>query len=338
MRPGAAPERLQGGGETVYRVLLVDDEPIVLQAIAALVPWSAHRTRLVGTADNGLAAYRKIAEDPPDIVICDIKMPGMDGLELMARVGQAFPDVVFAVLSGYEEFHLARRAMELGVRHYLLKPCNEDEIGRVLDALVDGLDHRRAQQARVMDLEAELARVKARLSELEATPSGAEDHAERAERQGLVERVVAYVQKHLADPCINLTHLARHQFFVSPDYLGRLFRERTGLRFSDFLTMMRIQRAQDLWRGNPDLTVAEVAERVGFADHTQYFSQVFKKYTGDTPSGFKKRMRAAEEGCGAREGGEDEHEPGDDLDPPRGGRLRTASVRVEQWAARVVEL
>ncbi|MCL6597198.1 MAG: response regulator [Alicyclobacillus macrosporangiidus] len=322
----------------MYRVLLVDDEPIVLQAIAALVPWSAHRTRLVGTADNGLAAYQQIAEDPPDIVICDIKMPGMDGLELMARVREEFPDVVFAVLSGYEEFHLARRAMELGVRHYLLKPCNEEEIGRMLDALVDRLDHRRAQQARVMDLEAELARAKARLSELEPDTSETEDDAERSERQGLVERVVAYVQKHLADPCINLTHLARHQFFVSPDYLGRLFRERTGLRFSDFLTMTRIQRAQDLWRGDPDLTVAEVAERVGFADHTQYFSQVFKKYTGDTPSGFKKRIRVAEEGCGGQEGGEDEHEPGGDRCPPHGGRLRTASVRVERWAARVVEL
>ncbi|MCL6515503.1 response regulator [Alicyclobacillus sp.] len=321
----------------MYQVLLVDDEPMVLQAIAALVPWEAHRTRLIGTADNGCAAYERIVAQTPHIVICDIKMPGMDGLELMARVRAELPEVLFAVLSGYEEFHLARRAMELGVRHYLLKPCNEDEIGRVLDALVAELDERRAEQARVMDLQAELARVRARLSELEGDAADGAEGEPRG-KPGLVERMVSYVQQHLADPSINLTHLAKHQFFVSPDYLGRLFRERTGLRFSDFLTMTRIQRAQELWRAEPALTVAEVAERVGFADHTQYFSQVFKKYTGDTPSGFRRRIRRTEDGDGDGQGGEDEHEPGDRVDPPRGGRLRTASVRVERWTARVVEL
>jgi len=124
----------------MYTILLVDDERIILDGISRMVDWDKHRTRLIGTAKNGIEAFERIREDAPDIVISDIRMPGMDGLELVSRVSAAYPRVKFLLLSGYGEFDYARKAMQYGVKHYLLKPTNETKIAEALDELVAELD------------------------------------------------------------------------------------------------------------------------------------------------------------------------------------------------------
>lgn len=75
----------------MYKVLLVDDERIILDGISRMVDWAAYQTVLIGTAQNGLAAYDIIVSESPDIVICDIRMPGLDGLELVAKAHATHP-------------------------------------------------------------------------------------------------------------------------------------------------------------------------------------------------------------------------------------------------------
>lgn len=118
----------------MYKVLLVDDEQIIREGISLIIDWKANDLILIGTARNGIEAYRMIVEKEPQIVITDIKMPVMDGLELIAKVKQEKPDIVFIILSGYGEFELAKEAMGFGVKHYLLKPCNEK---RIIEALTE---------------------------------------------------------------------------------------------------------------------------------------------------------------------------------------------------------
>jgi two-component system response regulator YesN len=120
----------------MYKVLLVDDEKIILDGIMRTVDWARAGTVLAGTARNGIEAYEHIRRDPPDIVISDIKMPGMDGLQLIAKTAESFPAVKFILLSGYGEFEYASAAMSYGVKHFLLKPSNEDIIGKALAELV----------------------------------------------------------------------------------------------------------------------------------------------------------------------------------------------------------
>ncbi|MCL6444710.1 MAG: response regulator [Alicyclobacillus sp.] len=515
----------------MYKVLLCDDEPIVRTAISQLVPWQDHGTSLVGLAGNGTAALQQIRVHHPDIVICDIKMPGMDGLELIERVREEDPDVVFVVLSGYAEFQFARRAMAMGVQYYLLKPCNEHEITKVLDDVVEQLDKRRENRQHVLRMERELEGLQLQMEEQvlrelitlagvvtdslgqqmtrlgwlgrrirllvftadgrdarEALPQFVKEMTAHVMwRQGLglrrvadawlgdhwlfvveeadtgrlrselqkllkeispwervsiavseeadmvqlsslyreacacleqrfylgagriltpedgwepasslpplkhsldaivhaviagntagvqqslskffdglrsarapvaearaaclelvvalgrhvrketmlaslrrigtriadvwldeieqdiqaaalqvtseyavfskphenqlVKRVVEHVREQYSDAELNLSRLAREHFYLSPDYLGRVFREVTGVRFTDFLTTVRVQRAQDLLRGQPRLTIADVAEQVGFGPNAPYFSQVFKRCTGYTPSEYRK--------------------------------------------------
>lgn len=118
----------------MYKVLLVDDERMILDGISRVVDWSKASCQLIGTARNGLDAYEQITAHPPDIVISDIAMPGLDGIGLVARTHDSYPEIRFIMLSGYKDFDYARQAMQYGVKHYLLKPCNE---GQILEALTE---------------------------------------------------------------------------------------------------------------------------------------------------------------------------------------------------------
>lgn len=123
----------------MYRVLLVDDERIILEGISSIINWGELGTSLIGTARNGLEAYDFIMKEQPDIVICDIKMPGMNGLQLVEKMAAEKPSIKFIILSGFNEFNYAKQAMEYGVKHYLLKPCNENSIIDALNKVIDEL-------------------------------------------------------------------------------------------------------------------------------------------------------------------------------------------------------
>lgn len=112
----------------MYRVILVDDEKIILDGISSIIDWDMLHTRLVGKAANGIEAYQLIKNLQPHIVISDIKMPGLNGIELVSKIKKEYPSIHFILLSGFSEFHFAKKAMEYGVKHYLLKPCNEKKI------------------------------------------------------------------------------------------------------------------------------------------------------------------------------------------------------------------
>jgi len=118
----------------MFKVLLVDDERIITEGMSKVINWESIGTNLIGTARNGIEAYNVIEQQRPHIVISDIKMPGMNGIELASKVHRTFPEIRFIMLSGFSEFDYAKQAMEYGVKHYLLKPCNENTI---MDAVTE---------------------------------------------------------------------------------------------------------------------------------------------------------------------------------------------------------
>ncbi|MCS7464466.1 response regulator [Paenibacillus doosanensis] len=143
----------------MYKVLLVDDERIILDGISRIVDWAGTGTVLADTARNGIEAFEKVKENRPDIIISDIKMPGMDGLQLAAKIGREYPEIKFVLLSGFGEFEYARSAIEYGVKHYLLKPCNENKIMEVLHELVEELNRERDSEQFVRSMREGLEKV-----------------------------------------------------------------------------------------------------------------------------------------------------------------------------------
>jgi two-component system response regulator YesN len=127
----------------MYSVMLIDDEPRAIESLLYFINWQQLGFEVCGTCDNGEDALELIMRTLPDIIITDIRMPIMDGLELIRRLHERMkipPEIV--VLSGYNEFSYARRALQLGVRHYLLKPVIEDEASEVLRQVHKSLDAR----------------------------------------------------------------------------------------------------------------------------------------------------------------------------------------------------
>lgn len=143
----------------MYKLLLVDDERLILEGMSQVVDWEKAGVELVGTARNGIEALEKIESLRPQIVITDIAMPGLDGLGLVQRCSERFPEVKFIMLTGYKDFDYARTAMQHGVKHYLLKPCNENQIHEALVELVQELEELDSRELFVSSMKQRLTKV-----------------------------------------------------------------------------------------------------------------------------------------------------------------------------------
>lgn len=132
----------------MYRLLIVDDEEFEREGMAQLIDWEQYGIEVVGTAWNGLDGIEKTRQLQPDIILTDIKMPVMDGIELIRRVRKSWPQIEFAVLSGYGEYEYTSKAMEQGVRHYILKPCDEERIAEAIEKVKKDVESRREQKRR----------------------------------------------------------------------------------------------------------------------------------------------------------------------------------------------
>lgn len=112
----------------MLKLLIADDEKAIRETICSFIDWKSLDIDVIGTARDGIEAYNMILDQYPDIVLTDIRMPGLSGLDLIEKMHEINEDTQFIILSGYNEFEYAKTAMKYGVRHYLLKPCSEDQI------------------------------------------------------------------------------------------------------------------------------------------------------------------------------------------------------------------
>jgi len=130
------------------KVLLVDDEPIILRSLQVAVPWEQLGTRVAGTARNGEEALEIVEQLQPEIIISDIRMPSIDGITLMRTVMEQYPGTLFIILSGYGEFEYAQEAIRHGAFNYLLKPIDHDELQ---ETVVKARERIMQQRATIME-------------------------------------------------------------------------------------------------------------------------------------------------------------------------------------------
>ena len=256
----------------MYRVLLVDDEHIILDGLSRAVPWAELGCRVVGTAGNGQEGLRLVRELDPDILLTDIRMPNMDGLSMVAALRSEYPRLQIAVLTAFRDFEYAQTALNLGVCRYLLKPSRMDEL---LEAI------------RVMT---------ARLDALPPLPEAAEpdeDPAAAGSGAGnfIVRQAMDYMRAHCADH-LSLGDVADH-VYVSQWHLSKLINKHANQSFFDLLAHMRMERAKVLL-ADSSLRIHAVAEQVGYSD-VAHFSKSFKRFEGMTPGEYR-------DGLGGRSG------------------------------------
>lgn len=275
----------------MYKVLLADDEHLDLEGMRTFIPWSELGMEVVGAVSNGFSACELMERQAVDILVTDVNMPHMSGLELARRAMDRRPDVRVVFVSGHQDFHYVKQALSLKACSYVLKPMDDDELVASLRQITLELEyeaHRKRTEEQYLKM----------MQALEAQESGKPEDAR--ERQGepeppqqqhapgssrLIREIVATMQARLHDN-LTLKNIAQ-QFAFSPNYLGHLFKEETGQGFSEMLTELRMKRARELLK-DPKVKIYEVAGQVGYR-YMPYFSRQFKETFGMTPMEFRKR-------------------------------------------------
>lgn len=237
----------------MFSAYLVDDEPLILSDMRASIPWFEHNFQLVGTSADPVAALAEIAEIRPDAVFTDIKMPGMDGLELIRRVKESGADCEFVILSAYDRFEYARRFIQLEGFDYLIKPVERTQLTDLMERLRTRLEKKYPSRDFPSTSSAELNRI---ILHLNRNPS----------------------EKH------SLAALSR-QFNISPNYICSLFSRHMGTTFSAYVLKIRMELAARLLRDTAK-PVKEVAADSGYDDYF-YFCRVFRDYFSRTPTQYR---------------------------------------------------
>ena len=245
----------------MYKVMIVDDEDIIVNGLSRAMPWAQYHCEVIATASDGIGAQAKIRELHPDILFTDIYMPGADGLAMLAAVRSEFPAMQVTILSGYPDFEYAQKAIQLGVVRYVLKPSKFSELEAALAAMTENL-----------------------------RAGGAEAPEEVPAAQNFIlQNAMAYISEHYAEK-LTLTEVAE-KVYVSQWHLSKLISKNTNQGFSDLLNGVRIHYAKELLR-DPAMKIWEISEAVGFADVT-HFSRIFKKVEGMSANEYRHRVLSA---------------------------------------------
>ena len=230
----------------MYKVVIVDDEPIIVEGLSRLLPWEKYGCEVVGTAYNGNEGLEMIRKETPDILFSDIAMPGMDGLTMIAALRSEFPEMQISILTGYRDFDFCQRALRLGVARFLLKPSNMEELEEALRTMTERCGRQ-------------------------------EETAQTENASGFIVRnALAYMEEHYQEK-LTLNKVA-DQIYVSQWHLSKLLNKQEGKKFSEILNQIRINKAKELLK-DPALRIADIAEMVGFVE-VAHFSRVFKKVAG----------------------------------------------------------
>ena len=238
----------------MFQAMLCDDNEIILEGLSRQIDWEGLGICLSGTAADGQDAWNQMKDNPPDILITDIRMPYIDGLELSRLAKDLNPNIVLLIISAYDDFEYARTAIRCGVREYILKPLNRFEVAACLE--------------RLLDMKAETMR----------TEDGEKEEA--AEDGGSIGKEIQYIE-HNFYRSISLEEVSQ-AVHMNTAYFSTLFKKQTGKKYIDYVTDLRMEKARKLIL-NTDLKIGAIAEMVGYGS-TKHFTRIYKEKFGTTPN------------------------------------------------------
>jgi YesN/AraC family two-component response regulator len=256
-------------------VLIVDDEPIIRIGLKTLVEWEQFGFQHVGEAEDGVEAWNQIDSLQVDIVITDLLMPRMNGLELIRLIQNHSRPIAVIVLSCMDDFSYVKEAMKHGAKDYILKPTMEPEqLVAILLTVRDDLLQIREMKRQLTSFQQE--------QDKQVTVNSAIDEQRVIEphsRNPFVIRAFRYMDENYATN-ISTIDIAEH-VRLSRSYISDLYGKETDESLSEALTRIRISKAKAMLRKG-QLKIYEIAEAVGFLD-AKVFAKAFKRLEGCTP-------------------------------------------------------
>lgn len=296
--------------QDVLKIVIVEDEEIIRMGLAETVDWRSMGAQVAGEAADGLEGLDVVAAVRPDVVLTDIKMPRMNGLDMAKALAEQYPEMKIVFLTSYADFEYARQAVRLNACDYLLKPVDEGELARLIIRLREQKEAaaraRLAEKARILAeksaaenavegkivertvVEGKPSEEKNFLAEKASSGTGGAEVRELANWQPLLAHAELNVYVRQALETIQQDYSRRlsiedcaEAMQVSTSYLSRKLKEATGQTFGMLLARYRLQEAIKLLEDGR-YRVYEVAEHTGFGEYKN-FCQVFKKYLHVSP-------------------------------------------------------
>lgn len=266
----------------MYKVVIIDDEEIIVQGLTRMLPWEKWNCEVVGSADNGIEGIELIRREHPAIVFTDICMPQMDGLAMIAAIRNECPKLQIMILTGYSEFEYAREALKLGVTRLLVKPSKMDELIEAMETMTTNLARFGIKPDMPMPY------VKEGSVDEDGVAIDPDDDPETEDggdnvRSFIVRNALDFMRENYAKK-LRLEDVADH-VYVSQWHLSKLMNRHTGKNFSELMNEVRVEKAKELL-ADPGYRIGDIAEQVGFLDMA-HFSRVFKKITGSSPSDYR---------------------------------------------------
>lgn len=236
-------------------IVIVDDEPKIRNGLCRLLD-NRGSWHVSGIYEDALDALKSLALHQPDVIITDIKMPELNGLDMIARMRETEQNAYIVILSGYSDFGFAQRAIELGVTRYLTKPTNTRELIAVLEEIERKLDQEQGSREE-----------KKEITNL------------------MVQKAMDYIALNYSEK-ISLKTIAA-ELYLSPNYLSELFKRHTEKNISEYITEYRLEKARK-YLLQPEYKISDVSTLVGFGD-ARYFSSIFKRQYGITPVEYRNK-------------------------------------------------
>ena len=242
----------------LYKLLIADDEFEIRNGLSSYFPWEEIGFEIVGIVENGMEALSFINNHPVDVLLTDIRMDELSGIEVAKQLDEQKSSVVVVFLSGYKDFDYAQQAIQYGVKNYMTKPTQYREIAAVF------------------------SKVKAQLDEknLLSIPPATNAHHDR-----VIETIFTYVNEHYQSVSLEGVSQIVH---LNPVYISKYFKDKTGRNFSEYVNEVRMEKSATLLK-NPDYKIYEISELIGYSN-AKNFTRTFRKYFGKTPRDYRNEV------------------------------------------------
>lgn len=261
----------------MYKIIVVEDEILVKKGLILTTDWQKYNCEVVGEASNGIEGIDIISRIKPDIVLTDIRMPGMDGLTMIEKAKENGIRTEFIVITGFSEFEYAKKAVKLGVFDFLVKPIEDED-----------LDNAIRNACKAVSEKNRIDRIENKLDNIEDSKVMLfKEYIINEEKEDYVSRALKYISLNYNKDIT--VKIVADMLFISESYLSRLFKHQVGQTFGDYLQYYRIKKACELLKA-PDGKIYEISNKIGYKDQ-RYFSLIFKKLVGITPKEFKNKLK-----------------------------------------------
>jgi len=251
----------------MYKLLIVEDEELERQVLYKQINDSQLPVKIVGEAANGNEAIKLFSLTRAEIILIDIKMPGINGLEAVKVIKEMDQGVEVIFITAYSSFSYSNLALKLRAADYLLKPVRPQELVAAVQRVIDFIEHKRVRKEYIL-------------------PGDSPDSTTEEQEDDQVRKIKKYIWENF-DQKLTLNTFAELLYY-NPSYISTVFKKLTGQGITEYVTEVRIAKAKELLVSTSE-SIDEIASRVGLSNNS-YLTAIFKKRLNICPSEYRRQF------------------------------------------------